>query len=148
MSDVVQPESIVGDQVLVRCPKCDSRAVIDDRSGSSRITCGSCGYMQETEPKTRGVYVPYLGYPRYSWSAGPSPLWLETECCGGEVLWALNQQHLDYLEAFVRSTDRTRQFPSVPGNRQPADKLPTWIKTRKNRDEVLRAIGRLRAKLT
>jgi hypothetical protein len=43
------------------------------------------------------------------------PLWLTTECVGGEVLWALNALHLDYLERFVASTQRDRDFPSLRG---------------------------------
>jgi hypothetical protein len=74
-------------------------------------------------------------------------LWLETECCGGHRLWALNERHLDYLTAFVASTDRTREFPSPPGNRQIADKLPVWLVEAKHRGEVLRALDRLRATL-
>jgi hypothetical protein len=45
----------------------------------------------------------------------------------------------------VQSKNRDRDFPSVPGNRQLADKLPDWMTSRKHRDEVLRAIGHLRA---
>jgi len=51
-------------------------------------------------------------------------LWLVTECCGGNVLWALNEPHLDYLERFASSTKRDRDFPSLPGNRGLAYKLP------------------------
>jgi len=74
-------------------------------------------------------------------------LWLETECCGGRRLWALNERHLSYLGAFVGSTDRSREFPSPPGNRQLADKLPKWMIEAKHRDEVLRALDRLRMTL-
>jgi hypothetical protein len=71
-------------------------------------------------------------------------LWLEAECCGGKRLWALNELHLAYLEAYVAETQRERVFPSPPGDRQLAYKLPRWMKLAKNRDEVLRTIDRLR----
>ena len=74
-------------------------------------------------------------------------LWLETECCGGKRLWALNETHLDYIERFVKSEDRDREFPSLPGRRQLSDKFPAWLVSRKHRDEVTRAINRLRSTL-
>jgi hypothetical protein len=49
-----------------------------------------------------------------------------------------------YIEAFVRSTERDREFPSPPGHRQLADKLPAWMTQRKHREQVLHAIGRMR----
>jgi hypothetical protein len=69
------------------------------------------------------------------------PLWLMTECCGGEVLWARNEVHLDYLEAYVAASLRDRSGGL-------SMKLPTWMKRASNRDEVLRAITRLRATLS
>jgi hypothetical protein len=74
-------------------------------------------------------------------------LWLETECCGRNRLWALNERHLDYLERFVLSSNREAEFPSVGGNRQLADWFPAWLVSRKHRDEVAKAIRRLRATL-
>ena len=74
-------------------------------------------------------------------------LWLETECCGGHRLWALNEQHLDYLERFVRSTQRDRDFPRGDLGPHPADRLPAWMTTRKHRNEVLRALDHLRQML-
>jgi hypothetical protein len=75
-------------------------------------------------------------------------LWLETECCGGKRLWALNETHLDYLAAYVAETQRERAFPSPSGDRQLAATLPKWMKLAKNRDEVLRAIDSLRSRST
>jgi len=86
-----------------------------------------------------------------SYAIGANPfgaaLWLDAECCGGERIWALNESHLDYLAAYVAERQRERAFPSPPGRRQLAYKLPKWMKLAKNRDEVLRAIERLRATL-
>jgi hypothetical protein len=76
-----------------------------------------------------------------------APLWLETECCGGKRLWALNRSHLDYLAGYVAETQREREFPSPPGKRQLASKLPKWMKLAKDREEILRAIDRLRTTL-
>ncbi|MEV8373240.1 hypothetical protein AB0P21_10920 [Kribbella sp. NPDC056861] len=72
------------------------------------------------------------------------PLWLQTDCCG-QILWAYNAEHLDLLEASVgarlRERGVDRQWASV------VERLPTWIKSAKNRAEILRAAGRLRSSL-
>jgi hypothetical protein len=75
------------------------------------------------------------------------PLWLATECCGGHVLWAVNESHLDYLERFVSSTNRDGDFPSPSGNRGLSYKLPKWMQLAHNRDELLHSIRGLRERL-
>ena len=35
------------------------------------------------------------------------PLWLQTSCCG-QVLWAYNEAHLNFLESYVQSRLRER----------------------------------------
>jgi hypothetical protein len=47
----------------------------------------------------------------------------------------------------VAETQREREFPSPSGKRQLAYKLPRWMKLAKNRDDVLKAIDRLRRTL-
>ena len=74
-------------------------------------------------------------------------LWLETTCCGEHRLWALNVQHLDYIERFVLSTNRDAKFPSLSGNRQLSDKFPAWMTSNKHRSEIARSLRRLRATL-
>jgi hypothetical protein len=72
------------------------------------------------------------------------PLWLVADC-RGHALWAYNTEHLDLLESFVSA--RVRE----PGRRLPAarssliEKLPSWMKQAKHRDDILRAIARLRS---
>ena len=74
-------------------------------------------------------------------------LWFAADCCGGHVLWALNEPHLDYLKRFVESTSRDRDFPSPSGNRQLAYKLPKWMQVAKHRDEILHTLERLETSL-
>ena len=71
------------------------------------------------------------------------PLWLQISCCG-KILWAYNKQHLDLLESYVSAKLRKRK-PNV--NKSVASRLPNWIKLAKNRDEILKAIGKLKEKL-
>src|SRR5215203_4572804 len=71
------------------------------------------------------------------------PLWLEISCCG-TTLWAYNQQHLEMLESYVSAKLRAR---TVKGRSSVLSKLPKWIKSAKNRAEILRAIAKLSGKL-
>lgn len=132
-------------EVLVECPRCSRQAIIGNAGEAPRM-CGHCGHVLVTTAET----------PRVTWWSvrqdGREPafdlrLWLTTECCGGNVLWALNEPHLNYLERFVASTQRDRDFPSPAGNRQLSYRLPEWMQLASNREELLRAMGRLRQRL-
>src|SRR5690349_11220065 len=131
------------DHVLVHCPKCDQRASINAPSGFARLTCSSCGYVQETKRKEAiGRISPFnvrAVYGSRSTLFG-ARLWLATDCCGGKRLWALNRHHLDYLESFVASTQRRRDFPRTPDGEPVtlAERLPEWMIKAKHRDEVLK----------
>jgi hypothetical protein len=106
-----------------------------------RLTCSHCAYWASWSPTPIGS--------RSSWS-GPAdpffgvPLWLQTACCG-HTLWAFNRTHLNLLERFVAARLRERGIP--PDGLTLVARLPTWITSAKNRAEVLRAVGRLRASL-
>ncbi len=74
----------------------------------------------------------------YDWFFG-LPLWLQSPCCG-EVLWAYNEHHLQFLKDYVGATLRERQ-PNRNGSL--ASRLPKWIKRAANRGEILRCIEHL-----
>lgn len=72
------------------------------------------------------------------------PLYLQTPCAG-ETLWALNARHLAWLEAFLAASLRE---DAAPTRRKTAvSALPRWLIVARHRDEALRGIARLRAKL-
>ena len=147
------PESspaYIPDDVLVVCPRCERRALVqtggDDYDRPLRLSCTHCSYSREAELK---------GGALRSWAFRKDgrdglfgqPLWLTEECCGGNLLWAYNEAHLDYLERFIASKNRDHDFPSPPGNRGLSYKLPKWMQVASHRDELLRAIARLRQRL-
>ena len=135
---------------LVHCPSCDGQAKVRPHNGGLRLSCFDCGHSAAAVPPRRHYERrPNMSLSAYDSSTPPfgAPLWLETECCGGKRLWALNEQHLDYLAAYIEEKQREREFPSPAGDRQLASKLPKWMKLAKNREEVLRSIERLRRRL-
>ncbi|MFF9622383.1 hypothetical protein [Streptomyces griseosporeus] len=65
------------------------------------------------------------------------------------LLWAYNPEHLSEIRRFVAAGLRERASWYDTGQKTTlVARLPAWIKSAKNRDEVLRAIDRLRASLT
>ena len=76
------------------------------------------------------------------------PLWFQVETRHG-WLWAYNLEHLDLIRRFVQAPLRERAVSYGTGpNMTLVARLPAWIKRAKNRDEVLRAVARIRASLT
>jgi len=74
-------------------------------------------------------------------------LWLSIECCGNR-LWALNEDHLVWLEDFVAASLRERRRDPAHGwsNSSLASRLPRWITAAENRDMILKAIEKLKTK--
>jgi hypothetical protein len=60
--------------------------------------------------------------------------------CAGNVLWALDEVHLDFLERYVSATLREQGR----GNGSLASRLPRWIKAAENRGVVSAGLARLR----
>ena len=74
-------------------------------------------------------------------------LWLSVPCCG-ETLWAYNRAHLAEIRAYVEAGLRERATGEVNSLRNSTmiSRLPKWLKSRKNRAAILKAIDRLAAK--
>jgi hypothetical protein len=133
-------------QVAIECPGCESRTETNvvpggDHEPVVRVACGSCGFSAERAYGQRPWPQPGSdGRITDPWFH--AMLWLQSRCAG-HVLWALNLQHLAYIEAYVISTVRNRnefsQFASGLG-----EQLPKWLVLAKNREAVLRSIAEIR----
>lgn len=142
------------DEFLVSCPSCSQRATVRPLETVARLTCLACGHSRETSNTARRS-ITYSRSPSM-WKdgdytlGGPAdphfhlPLWLQTPCLG-EVLWAYNPRHLDFLEEFVSAGDRSvRTEEGGAKNSLLPSRLPKWMQLAKNREQVLRAINKLR----
>jgi hypothetical protein len=146
-------------EILVRCPRCGSTAVVVAESASAtiprfwhadedhrwrgrRFACHTCGTTAACDAPQTDVTV------RWPASPGPRdpyfglPLWLSAQS-GTNVLWAYNGEHLDLLAAYVSA--RLRERGEVMDSL--IERLPRWIKAAGNREQVLRTINRLRGSL-
>ncbi|MGX9888174.1 hypothetical protein [Streptomyces sp. NPDC002276] len=134
--------------VLVRCPRCERIAHFEQRPCTTpdaagkryphtRLVCRSCGLCR--------ISVGAVHSSRYSSACSCPSLWLRTGTRHGE-LWAYNLQHLGLIRRFVAADLRERASWYDTGRKMTlVARLPAWIKSAKNRDEVLRAVHRLRA---
>lgn len=129
---------------------------------SAQRRCGRCG-KQLSSPRRRLAHLPAknviaLRCPdcgaesnaTLGWTPHPPmephdpffgiPLWLQVPCCG-EILWAYNSAHLDFLEGYVGAALRER----VPRkNSSHVSRMPLWIKRAGNREAILAGLGKLR----
>ena len=131
-------------RVLVRCPACDRCALVvrpevagNRYVGNPKLTCVHCGLARERRTWHQVIGAPVDPFFRL-------PLWLQTPCCG-ETMWAYNAEHLGVLEGYVGAGLRERPAASQPYTM--LEILPRWMKLAKHRDEVLRAISRLKQSL-
>ncbi|WP_328676113.1 hypothetical protein OG226_08490 [Streptomyces sp. NBC_01261] len=133
--------------ILVRCPRCERIAHVERRPCTppsadrgahphSRLVCRSCGLCRDGSRPDR--------FSRYPAGSRPA-LWLRTSTGHGE-LWAYNLQHLDLIRRFVAADLRERAPWYDTGQKMTlVARLPVWMKSAKNRAELLRAVDRLRA---
>ncbi|WP_171171954.1 hypothetical protein [Streptomyces sp. I05A-00742] len=142
------------DVILVRCPKCDGMARVAPAPGlpddppppvtrRRRLICAACGLARWSGDVA--VFRWGDGQATDPWFR--APLWLQTETRHGWV-WARNPEQLEVLRQFVAASLRERPPWYERGRKMTyIGRLPAWIKRGKNRDEVLRAIDRVRASL-
>jgi len=126
--------------ILVACKKCGNCAtlrkldflrtkkVIEQRG---ECVCLHCGHQWSIR-----VDVAFF-------TAGP--LWLTTTV-HQNVLWVLNREHLDFLEQFIAADLREERMPER-STRRLSSALPPWMLAAKNRNDVVRALKKLRNKL-
>jgi hypothetical protein len=143
--------------VLVVCPNCAGKALVraDDfdtpkpQISEAKIVCTACGFNKTLEniskrkdDKQKRGNVLIFGAPLDPFFH--LPLWLQTEF-SGEVLWAYNLAHLDFLAEHVGAKLRERngfQF----NVRSVGARLPRWMTSKNNREAVLKAMEKLREK--
>lgn len=121
------------DYYLVKCPSCDKCASITTNDNKQvhnlfkekLFVCNHCGSISE-------------GSNNYD-------LWL-TANCKGNLLWAYNLKHLEFIENYVgaklRENNRHEEFGW--DNQGLFSRLPQWIKDKNNREVILKTIQKLK----
>ncbi|MCH5714793.1 hypothetical protein [Niabella hibiscisoli] len=130
--------------VNANCGYCGTRLIrskkmVDKLQSKIEVKCTGCEQEKKydvhyslTYANNRQATDPYFGLQ----------LWLQIPF-DNNILWAYNFAHLDYLKTYVGAKLRE----AVSGGKYSlAWKLPNFIKTAKNREAILKAIGRLEVK--
>lgn len=151
---IVAGETLYGQlrEILVKCPRCQSCAVITPRPSEKpntlglftprRVVCAACSFVKEWEGQAL----------EFDWNGDPVrdcyfglPLWLQAACCG-HVVWAYNRRHLGIMERYVRALHREQRRDPKLGwhNNSLTNRLPEWMIIAKHRDAVLDAIAKLK----
>ncbi|WP_211588739.1 hypothetical protein [Allorhizocola rhizosphaerae] len=143
---------------LVVCPRCGQPARVFTADGSEnfyqarqwRVVCRSCGFHRDKTARCLTIYTGRrgtVGDPVFG-----LPLWLQKTCCGGNLLWAYNLDHLSFVESYIAATIRERSDAVRMGEgyrrrMSMVAKLPAWLKSARHRDEVLKTIQKLKRSL-
>lgn len=120
----VPRDKVHGQKVRVKCPFC-GELVVGDAAGNEAS-------RQIIFQDVRGARDPYFHYPLY----------FQTQY-RGKVIWALNREHLQALIAYLSANLRA----DLPEMRVRFGVLPTFMKTAKNRDGIVKLLKRLQEKL-
>lgn len=119
-----------GQKQKIKCPYCKEYVigdVIDKRCNQPII------YRD-----IRNAKDPYFQYPFYFQTS-----------FRGKTIWALNREHLQYLIDYLSADLRTVQpdyYENYKIMRSQSDVLPTFMKSAKNRDGIVKALIKLQAK--
>lgn len=134
-------------ELKVNCPNCASRierrmSYIKHRKQKIQVKCADCGETNAYEPRyipqdwnyngNHGLKDPYFGLR----------LWL-TGTIKGNLFWALNYEHLKDIKNYVSAKLRIRTNYNY---QTMVEKLPKWIQSSKNRNDVIRLIDKLETK--
>lgn len=135
-------------EIWVKCPGCEQCAIIramnretQDMFASRRLTCSAC-------PRTADWAGHGMSYGQPTDPYFEHALWLQRPCCG-EILWAYNPSHLEFLKNYIGATVRNRSSDPKFGwsNKSLASRLPKWMQIAKNRATILKGISHLEEKI-
>lgn len=125
-----------------RCPDCGKEISYEQENLKEpvkdvTIKCSSCSFEAEYKPNIEQyILKPDLnglkGDPIFGYL-----LWLQTEV-KGNLFWAYNREHLEEIKIFVDADLRERQSAY---RKTMTARLPEFIKTAKNRQDILKAIS-------
>ena len=123
----------------VKCDKCSRVAMLwpeCQKKSAGKVRCDRCGTVRTLPGNEGGAHFVHRRFP----------LVLRSDFCN-HVFWALNPDHLQFLEVSIAA--QLRERPVVDGKRlkftrqMPFD-LPAWLLAAKNREDLLRLIKKLR----
>lgn len=139
----------------VECPHCSARALVVsnpiDRA-KTRFTCSSCGksknwtgnssvFIQSGFTNIKGIVLgqPFDCFFKY-------PLWYKSDF-KGNTLFFYNLEHLTFIKEYIQNPLRERVGNEHGwSNRSIQSRLPKWLLSAGNREEIVKKINILEKK--
>jgi hypothetical protein len=141
-------------EILVYCPSCNGKGVVlSEELSRARFVCESCGKNRDWVSKKCQWVISKRDVEKDIVQFGISkdpffklPLFIQTRI-GNDVLWAFNLSHLTLIKEYVgaKIRGRGRSDPWIR-NKSLVSRLPRFIQSSRNRDQILKAIKRLESK--
>lgn len=132
------------DEVWVVCPSCSKQAIatLNKAEKKARLLCTQCG-----NNKTYSTLVAYekgktLEIKQAAHLFFDARLWFSIPF-KGEIFWAYNTNHLNYLEQYIAAKIREHSNRS---HFTLLEKLPKFYHEAKNREALLKVIAKLKMK--
>ena len=124
------------------CPKCHQQAIaaLNDEAKEARLRCVHCGYNKSVSKCVEYAKGKSAELNQAAHLYFEAQLWLK-QPFKGDMFWAYNLKHLEYLEAYISAKlrehrDRTH-FTLL-------EKLPKFYHDAKNREALLKIIKKLK----
>jgi hypothetical protein len=145
------------DLFLVQCPRCSGRARIftpnTQKSQDTysyighdlkRLLCNKCGLSKDIRSKRNWQNLWVYEKKMFDSREGIDeyfglPLYLQTKY-KDRTLWFYNYDHLAEIEKYIREYIN----PSGLYTKNIENKLPSWIRLEKNKEDILNAIHKLK----
>ncbi len=104
-----------------------------------KTKCPHCKFQEELEPKIKVVFRNlqiFDGLRRDQWYN--LPIWFQKDV-NGNLFWAYNLEHIEYLERYIKADLRERPFTNG-FNMTMVARLPQFVKAAKNREKLLKIL--------
>jgi predicted nucleic acid-binding Zn-ribbon protein len=147
--------------IYVICPKCGNQALVKSKGflyheneEQIKLICLKCGMNKYYSEKPKDKFISErsgIQYETRNYVYGANidpffnlPLWLQKEMPDG-LLWAYNYEHLNFIENHIRAELRYRKT-TISQSSSIGSRLPKWMSAKKNRNEILNGIEKLKQK--
>ena len=125
-----------GEQILVKIAS-------KNKMESLTIKCQNCGQSRDYKPNSLAIRTIFRDSGDATDPHYDHPLWLQGNI-KGNLFWAYNDEHLDYLKQYITAKIRERAVGATFMTM--IARLPNFIKSAKNRPTLLKLIEKLEKK--
>ena len=116
--------------------------IVNEKKELISVNCKSCGITQNYKPRNIAQEWMYSSNGEAVEDYFGLPLWISSNF-KGFTFWAYNYEHLEYLKKYISADLRERNNRTFWTM---VEKLPTWMKSSKNREKLIKLIDDLERK--